>query len=449
MEAEKKSKYKLSKDDIKFFETFSEEHFGPSFNIEEFLLLLENQSKKLLIDSAIFISHPRVNRYAGKFIKENKLDKLIIEFRSDFKEILGGFKEKLTDEEKTKFNDYWYGKELFRTVIFLLIFTINSNLRTNEGKSMQDYTLKLISQTKLDEYLHKPLLEVFQFLTTFGDIFEFYARSYVDDFEFLYGNYIEPLVPSVKDKDIQLTHRQSKIDCVLNYKDSQYRKMFDSMDSSLRNGLAHKIFYVNEEKNNIKFENYLRELEEINLKDLEHKALHLNVISYMLAISDDYLLKNNNIAIKHIKALAKDMFCKPKDFVGIWNQIIIEISKELERNPKNLLYSLILSRFSNFIFKQVFLLIIQSLELFGLNGISFILQFTFQFYQLFDSELKEIEEKEFIQNMKLSFNSVGIPEDSDLERDVKRFILLVVLKFININPIGVKTLKKLYDSIVS
>lgn len=449
MEEEKKSKYKLSKDDRKFFETFAEKHFGPSFNIEEFLLLLENQSRKLLIDSAIFITHPRVNRYAGKFIKENKLDKLIIEFRRDFKDILGGFKGKLNNEEKTKFNDYWYGKKLFRTVIFLLIFTINSNLRNNEDKSMQDYTLKLISQTKLDEYLHKPLLEVFQFLTTFGDIFEFYAKSYVDDFEFLYGNYIEPLVPSVKDKDTQLPHRQSKIDCILNYKNSTYEKMFNSMDSSLRNGLAHKIFYVNEEKNNIKFENYLRELEEINLKDLEHKAFHLNVISYMLAVSDEYLLKSNNIAIKHIKALARDMFCKPKDFTELWNQIILEISKELEKNPKSLLYSFILSQFSNFIFKQVFLLIIQSLELFGLNGVSFILQFTFQFYQLFDSKLNENEEQEFIHNMKSSFNSVGMPEDRNLERDIRRFILLVILKFINLNPKGVNTLKKLYDSIVS
>jgi len=69
--------YTISDESRAFLNQFADEHFGPSFNMEDFLEIIRNQPRKLFTDALIFMIHPNVNKYAGRFIKSNKLDECI------------------------------------------------------------------------------------------------------------------------------------------------------------------------------------------------------------------------------------------------------------------------------------------------------------------------------------------------------------------------------------
>ncbi len=306
---------------------------------------------------------------------------------------------------------------------------------------------KRATANKTEESFYKPILEIFQLLTTYGDVFEYYANSYVSDFEFLFGNYIDTINSSIISKSSKYLTRHNKITKVISYRNSKYKKLFDSMDSSLRNALTHRAFFVDSEKNSIILENYERDLEEISLVDLEDKTFKLKIISYMLIVSEEYLSMSNNTAIKHIKSIAKEFICNPINFMEIWEEIMKEICSKLDEDPKNMIYSLILRNFSNFVFNRIILIMLESLNIFGLIGFEFLLAFSAHLYKLMNIKLDKEEENRYIQQLKQSYISIDIPENKALEKEIKKFIMILILKFVNLNSKVKESLRNLYDTL--
>ncbi len=441
MEGEKKS-YIIDDESRKFFSSFADEHFGPTFNLEGFLEIIRQKPRKLFIDTMIFMIHPRVNKYAGRYIKSNRLDESISELRKEFGEVTGDFVDKLSEEERTDFYDYWFGKELFRTILLVFTFIINKNKQ--EPDSISEDVIKLISEKRIDEVFYKPILEIFQLLTSSGDIYEYYANSYVSDFEFLFGNYVEKINSRINS---QSGHRQLRINNVISYNNGKYEKVFDAMDSALRNSLAHRSFYVDSENNRIKLENLERELDELSLSDLEDKAFKLKIITYMLITSEEYMLMNNNIAIDYLKAIAKEFIINPQNFIEIWSVMIDTICTKLDEDSKNRIYSIILRNFGTFIFNRFILILMKSLNMFGFTGFEFILTFAAHLYKPFLSDLTEKEEEELVQQLSICFGSVDIPDNRDFEMEIKKFIKIMILNFINVKPERAKFLTDLFDEL--
>ena len=447
--------FEMSNDDRDFFKEFADNLFDQRSNIEDIMRIIKKQSRKLIIDFMMFFTHSRVNRYASNYIVPNELNQTITSFREEFKDLIGKYESKLSKKEKYDYNIYWSEKELIRTTIFFLIFTIDNSLRDIRKMEKTHHALNLVAISDFEKKYGKRIGEFFLYLYTFGDVFDLYSRIYLNDFEYLFGNFVEPVFSKVNqtiekkrffwNKQRKYFSRHQKIEELRKYSKREYSDVFDAMNSSLRNAFAHRIYYVNKEKLTLKYENHRKRIVKMTLKELDDLVFRQRSISYIFMASDEFLSLKNNLAIKIIKSFLHSYVTNPRQFSIEFNLFFNVLVNEFFLELNKPIISLILSLSKEFL-KD--LLTIFFLSCANTAGLEYLNDFVVIANRLHISVNKKPTKKvinTFFSEIKDSFRRVDIEiEDKDTAEKYKRFIRLIILNFINQYGKDATLLKELY-----
>lgn len=423
-------KIEISSDELKFFQEYTDFIFGDRIDVTEFEKELEENTTKLLIDFLVLINYPRISRYAGKFIKSEKINELVIEFQEQFRDTQSEFTLKLNEKDQKLNKEYWFKKELTEAALFLLIFSISNNQRRKQDEPFSEHAVNIVATHPLEEKLGAFVTSTLLSVATFGDLINYYSNHYVSDFEYLFGNYIEPVFSELVPNPKGYTSRHKKILSVSKYLNSKFDPLFRFMNSSFRNALAHKSYFVIETKNKIRYRDHQFKITEIKLNELEEYCFRLKILRYLLITSEEELKPLNNMVIKIMLNIFRVAVEEPQLFMEVYENIIeITLESVLTKNKMGPL-SFFVSRYQNLIMGFILKQFLVWLDFAGYLGRRSIISFLLQFYNLVHNKPSEQIKEKLVKKLVETYKEIN-SADKDEGTKLKKYIQICLIKFIN------------------
>ncbi len=438
--------FALSEEDLEFFKDYTDFLFKDKIDFSQFEKELSDNPNKILIDFLVLFNYSRVSRYASKFVKSKNFNQIVTEFRKEFRTFESDFSQKLSNLDQKIHREYWYKKELMQTALYLITFSASNEQRKKQRKPSADYSINIVALNPIEEKLGSFLMSTLVTLNTFGDLIDYYSKNYVEDFEYLYGNYTEPAYNILNLKKRKFYPRHQVVQTLIEHSNSKYKPLFEFMNSSLRNALAHKSYFVIEEEQKIKYLDYRFHVHEMNLNDLEEHSFNLKILRYLLITSEDDLRPPNNSLLIIILNLYRVAIDEPKKFLEFYESISQNIlEKILTQNNLGKL-NIYVSGFYKQMMKYIMNLSFKWLDYGGYQGYKNFISFILQFYNLVDDNAP-IQAKEFlVRKLADLYSDIDFGNKIE-ETKLKKYLQICLIRFIDEYDSNVYLIK-LYDNIL-